>query len=167
MQNKMSEAKAAFEKANNLKDNAIAKNNLGAIAGMSGDRKLAKQLLMQAKGAGSEVNYNTGILNIQDGKYADAVSNLGAENTYNKALAQLLNGDAAAAIKTIDASVDKESAQGFYLKAIAAARQNKMENTVSNLKSAFSKDGSLKAKAAKDMEFLKYMKESAFSGLVL
>jgi tetratricopeptide (TPR) repeat protein len=167
MQNKMSEAKAAFEKANNLKDNAIAKNNLGAIAGMSGDRKLAKQLLMQAKGAGSEVNYNTGILNIQDGKYADAVSNLGAENTYNKALAQLLNGDAAAAIKTIDASVDKESAQGFYLKAIAAARQNKMENTVSNLKSAFAKDGSLKAKAAKDMEFLKYMKESAFSGLVL
>jgi tetratricopeptide (TPR) repeat protein len=167
MQNKMSEAKAAFEKANNLKDNAIAKNNLGAIAGMSGDRKLAKQLLMQAKGAGSEVNYNTGILNIQDGKYADAVSNLGAENTYNKALAQLLNGDASAAIKTIDASVDKESAQGFYLKAIAAARQNKMENTVSNLKSAFAKDGSLKAKAAKDMEFLKYMKESAFSGLVL
>jgi tetratricopeptide (TPR) repeat protein len=167
MQNKMSEAKAAFEKANNLKDNAIAKNNLGAIAGMSGDRKLAKQLLMQAKGAGSEVTYNTGILNVQDGKYADAVSNLGAENTYNKALAQLLNGDAAAAIKTIDASVDKESAQGFYLKAIAAARQNKMENTVSNLKSAFAKDGSLKAKAAKDMEFLKYMKESAFSGLVL
>lgn len=166
MQNKMSDAKTHFEKANSLKDNTISKNNLAAIAGASGDRAKAKQLLGQAKGAGSEVNYNMGILNIQDGDYTDAVSNFGSDNSFNKALAQMLNGDAAAAVKTIDASADKESAQGFYLKAVAAARQDKIDAVVSNLKSAIGKDGSMKGKAAKDREFLKYAENAAFTGTV-
>ena len=165
-QNKMSDAKAKFEKANSLKDNTISKNNLGAVAGVAGDRTKAKQLLGQAKGAGSEVNYNLGILNIQDGKYADAVSNFGSDNSFNKGLAQMLNGSADAAVKTIDASADKESAQGFYLKAVAAARQNNVDAVVSNLKNAFGKDGSLKAKALKDREFLKFAENAAFTGIV-
>ncbi len=166
MLNKMSEAKTHFEKANSLKDNAISKNNLGAIAGSTGDRTKAKQLLGQAKGAGSEVGYNMGILNIQDGKYGDAVSNFGSENTYNKALAQMLNGSADAAIKTIDGSADKESAQGYYLKAVASARQDKVDMVVSNLKMAFAKDSSLKNKAMKDREFLKYAQNATFTGVV-
>jgi outer membrane protein OmpA-like peptidoglycan-associated protein len=165
-QNKMNDAKAAFEKSVSVKDNVIAKNNLGAIAGTSGDRAKAKQLLGQAKGAGQEVSYNWGILNIQDGKYADAVGNFGSEATYNKALAQLLNGSAADATKTLDASNDKETAQGYYLKAVASARENKVDAVVSNLKNAFAKDGSLKAKAAKDREFLKFAENAAFSGIV-
>jgi outer membrane protein OmpA-like peptidoglycan-associated protein/Flp pilus assembly protein TadD len=165
-QNKMNEAKAAFEKSVSVKDNAIAKNNLGAIAGTSGDRAKAKQLFGQAKGAGQEVSYNWGILNIQDGKYADAVGNFGSEATFNKALAQLLNGSTADATKTVDASNDKETAQGYYLKAVAAARENKVDAVVSNLKNAFAKDGSLKAKAAKDREFLKFAENAAFSGIV-
>jgi outer membrane protein OmpA-like peptidoglycan-associated protein len=166
MQNKMSEAKSHFEKANTLKDNAISKNNLAAIAGVSGDRSKSKQLLGQAKGAGSEVNYNMGILNIQNGKYADAVTSFGADNSFNKALAQMLNGSADAAIKTLDASSDKESAQGYYLKAIVAARQDKIDGVVSNLKSAFAKDTKLKAKAANDREFLGLADNQAFSGIV-
>ena len=166
MQNKMTEAKSHFEKANSLKDNAISKNNLGAIAGVSGDRAKAKQLLGQAKGAGSEVNYNTGILHVQNGKYADAVSSFGSDNSFNKALAQMLNGDAAAAVKTVDASADKESAQGFYLKAVAAARQDNVDSVVSNLKSAFGKDGSMKTKALNDREFLKYAENASFTGTV-
>jgi outer membrane protein OmpA-like peptidoglycan-associated protein/Flp pilus assembly protein TadD len=165
-QNKMNEAKAAFEKSVSVKDNAIAKNNLGAIAGTSGDRAKAKQLFGQAKGAGQEVSYNWGILNIQDGKYADAVGNFGSEATFNKALAQLLNGSAGDATKTVDASNDKETAQGYYLKAVASARENKVDGVVSNLKNAFAKDGSLKAKAAKDREFLKFAENAAFSGIV-
>ncbi len=166
MQNKMSEAKTHFEKANSLKDNAISKNNLAAIAGASGDRMKAKQLLGQAKGAGSEVSYNMGILNIQDGKYADAVSNFGSDNSFNKGLAQMLNGSADVAVKTIDASADKESAQGFYLKAVAAARQSNLDGIVSNLKSSIAKDGAMKAKAAKDREFLKYFENASFTGIV-
>lgn len=165
-QNKMADAKAKFEKANSLKDNAISKNNLGAVAGVAGDRTKAKQLLGQAKGAGSEVNYNLGILNIQDGKYADAVANLGTGNSFNKGLAQILNGSADAAVKTIDGSADKETAQGYYLKAIAAARQNNVDGVVSNLKSSFGKDGSMKAKALKDREFLKFAENAAFTGIV-
>jgi Flp pilus assembly protein TadD/outer membrane protein OmpA-like peptidoglycan-associated protein len=164
MQNKMSEAKGNFEKANSIKDNAIAKNNLGAIAGVSGDRKKAKELLAQANGAGEEVKYNLGVIQIQDGKYSDAIGNLGKDN-FNKALAQLLNGDSKTAVNTIDASADKESAQGFYLKAVAAARQDNLNSIVSNLKSAIAKDASLKAKALSDREFLKYVSNAAFTAV--
>lgn len=162
-QGKINEAKAQFEKANGKKDNPISKNNLGAVAGVNGDRAKAAQLFGQANGAGSEVSYNKGIIAIQNGKYADAVSNFGSDASFNKALAQLLNGSADAAAKTVDASADKESAQGFYLKAVAAARQDKLDAVVSNLKSAIAKDGSLKAKAAKDREFLKYEDNAALS----
>ncbi len=162
-QGKMAEAKSQFEKANGLKDNAISKNNLGAIAGASGDRAKATKLFNEANGAGAEVSYNKGIIAIQNGKYADAIAAFGSEATYNKGLAQLLNGDAAAAVKTIDASKDKESGQGFYLKAIAGARQDKLTDVVSNLKSAIGKDAGYKAKAAKDVEFKKYAEDASMS----
>jgi len=165
-QNKMGDAKAQFEKANGMKDNAISKNNLAAIAGASGDRAKAAQLLGQAGGAGSEVSYNKGILNIQDGDYPAAISNFGSEATFNKGLAQLLNGSASDADKTVAASPDADSAQGFYLKALAAAKQDKLDIVVSNLKSSFAKDGAWKAKAAKDRAFLKYFENPAFSGIV-
>ncbi len=165
MQNKMSEAKSCFEKANSLKDNAISKNNLAAIAGTSGDRKKAAELLKQANGAGNEVKYNQGILDIQDGKYDAAISNFGGEASFNKALAQLLAGNSEA-VKTLNASKDKETAQGYYLKAIAAARGNSVEETANNLKSAISKDASYKAKAAKDREFLKFADNAAFTSVI-
>lgn len=164
-QNKLADALANFEKANNLKDNAIAKNNLAAIAGLNGDRAKAAKLLAQAKGAGSEVNYNNGIINIQAGKYADAVTNFGAEASFNKALAQLLNNSSAEAMKTVDVSLDKESARGFYLKAIAAARLDKSEAVMSNLKNAISKDASFKTKAGKDREFLKFATDATFMSI--
>lgn len=162
-QGKTAEAKTQFEKANGLKDNTISKNNLGAVAGVNGDRKKASELFGQANGAGDEVNYNKGIIAIQDGKYNDAVSAFGSTASFNKALAQLLNGDAAGAIKTIDDSNDKDSGQGYYLKAIAAAHQNKLTDVVSNLKSAIAKDASWKAKAAKDREFLKYAEDASMA----
>jgi len=163
MQGKTAEAKAQFEKANTLKDNPISKNNLGAVAGMGGDRAKAAQLFAQANGAGQEVSYNKGIVAIQNGKYAEAVTAFGSDASFNKALAQHLNGNYDAAIKTIDASADKESGQGYYLKAIASARQDKLDAAVSNLKSAIAKDAAWKAKAAKDREFLKYADNAAMS----
>ena len=166
MQNKLTEAKAEFEQANGLQDNAISKNNLGAVAGVSGDRSGAKLLLDAASGAGDEVNYNLGILNIQDGLYNDAVSHFGSEDSFNKALALLLVKTAGADIKALDGSVDKESAQGFYLRAVSAARANNVASVVSNLKSAFAIDSSWKNKASKDREFLKYMEDASFSGVI-
>lgn len=153
-QNKLNEAKTQFEKANGIKDNAIAKNNLAAIAGSQGDRAKAKQLLGQASGAGDQVKYNKGILDIQDGKYDSAISNFGSEATFNKALAQLLNGDNTAATKTVNDSDDKESAQGLYLKAIAAKRSGKDGEATSLIGQAAAKDASFGQKATKDREFV-------------
>lgn len=166
MQNKVADAKSHFEKANSLNDNAISKNNLGACAGASGDRAKAKQLFTAAKGAGNEVGYNSGILHIMAGKYPEAVSSFGSDASFNKALAEILNNSVDNAVKTLDKSSDKESAQGFYLKAVASARQNNVDATVSNLKNAFAKDSSLKAKAGKDREFLKFAENATFSGAV-
>ena len=165
-QNKMAEAKAAFEKSNALKENTIAKNNLAAIAGASGDRKKSRELLTQAKGAGDEVSYNNGILDIQDGKYSSAITNFGKTSSFNLALAQLLNGKPSDCIATIDSSIDKESAQGYYLKAVASARLDKVDAVASNLKNAIAKDSSLKAKAANDREFLKYFDNATFTSVV-
>lgn len=165
LQGKMAEAKTEFEKANNIKDNAIAKNNLGAIAGASGDFVKAKQLLTQGKGSGAENTYNHGIINIKEGKYAEAVSNLGSMETYNKGLAQILNGNAAGGVQTINNSPDKETAQGYYLKAVAAARQDKIADVTSNLAKAIALDASYKAKAKKDREFLKFAENAAFTAL--
>jgi Flp pilus assembly protein TadD/outer membrane protein OmpA-like peptidoglycan-associated protein len=166
IQNKLAEAKAKFEKSMGIKESTIAKNNLAAIAGVNGDRNGAKQMLAEAAGAGDEVKYNHGILQIQDGDYDGAVANFGNEQTFNKALAQLLNKDHDAAMNTIDASEQAETAEGYYLKAIVGARQEKVDVTVSNLKNAFAKDASLKAKAAKDREFVKFFEDASFSAIV-
>ena len=107
-----------------------------------------------------------GILQIQDGKYGEAVTSFGSEATFNKALAQMLNGSADAAIKTIDASSDKETAMGYYLKAVASARMDKLDGVVSNLKSSIGKDSSMKAKAAKDREFLKYAENAEVNAVI-
>jgi tetratricopeptide (TPR) repeat protein len=165
MKGDMAQAKTYFEQANNKKDNSIAKNNLGAIAGAAGDYVKAKQLLAQGKGSGSENNYNHGILNIKEGKYAEAVSNFGSDASYNKALAQILNGNASGGLSTLNSSSDKETAQGYYLKAVASARMDKIGDVTSNLTKAIAMDSAYKAKAKKDREFLKYTENSAFQAL--
>ena len=168
MQNKLSEAKAQFEKANGIEENENSKNNLAAIAGVNDMRADAKSLLEEAEGAQDPeiVAYNMGILNIQDGDYEDAISNFGSDASFNKGLAQLLNDKTSEAVSTVDDSEAAETAMGYYLKAIAGARQDKLDDIVSNLKSAFAKDASLKAKAAKDREFIKYMDNASFSSIV-
>lgn len=165
-QNNLSTAKTQFEKAEKMKENGVSKNNLAAIAGVNGERQKAKDLLAEASGAGDEVDYNKGILAIQDGKYEDAISNFGGEASFNKALAQLLNDQEVEAQKTIDASDASETAKGYYLKAIIAAHNDKLKDVVSNLTSAFAEDASLKQKAVKDREFIKYAKNAAFSSIL-
>ena len=166
MQNDLPAAKTQFEKADGMNSIGVAKNNLGAILGVNGDREGARALFAEASGAGSEVSYNNGILDIQDGDYEAAISNFGSEDSYNKALAQLLNKNHNAAVTTVDNSADAETAQGYYLKAIAAARANNINNVVSNLKSAFAKDASLKEKVAKDVEFLSFHAVPDFQNVI-
>ncbi|MEO9257541.1 MAG: hypothetical protein ABI207_04110 [Crocinitomicaceae bacterium] len=166
LQGKSGEAKAKFEKANSMQENPQSTNNLGVIARTSGDRAMAKTLFTKAMSAGAEVKYNMGLINIQDGKYEDAVANMGDFKTFNKALAQDLALNYDGALATLDASDAKDEATSYYLRAVVSARQDKLDAIVSNLKSAISKDSSLKAKAAKDREFIKYFENAAFTAII-
>jgi hypothetical protein len=167
MQNDLANAKTNWEKANSIKENPVTLNNLGIVARVQEkDRAKATKLYTSAVSAGSEVKYNLGIIDIQNGNYAQAIGNFGSNNTFNKALAQLLNGDYDAAKTTIDASPDKDSAMGYYLKAIIGARKNDLTYLTENLTQAVAKDSSLKAKAAKDREFIKFFENASFKAIV-
>jgi tetratricopeptide (TPR) repeat protein len=166
VQGKTEEAKAEFEKSNGISENPQALNNLGVIAHINGDREKAKSLYRQAMSAGSEVKYNMGIAQIQDGNYDDAVGSFGGAKTFNKALAQVLAGNGEGAAKTLDESEAKEDAMSDYLRAIIAARKGDEVNAINNLKSAFGKDASLKAKAVKDREFIKMFENSNFLAII-
>ena len=153
MQNKVAEAEAQFQKANSIKDNPISTNNLGVIARLKGDRKKAAELYGKAMSAGPEVKYNLGIINIQNGDYGAANSNMSGNNTFNAALAKALGGDPAGAQAILDKSSDKDTAVGHYLMAILGARQNNGDLVRNQLALAVQKDASLRDKAMKDLEF--------------
>ncbi len=167
MQNKVSEAKAEFEKAAGISaDNGIIENNLGVCARLSGDIAKAKEHYEKASGAGPEVSYNMGIVNIVRGDYAGAVSNFSGEATYNAALAQTLNGNPDGASKTLENAKEKDDAWAYYLKAIIGARTSNKDMIVNNLKTCVGKDGSFKARAKDDREFIKYFNDAEFQAAV-
>ena len=166
MQNDMASAKVNFEKANSLNENPVSLNNLGLVARQEGDREKASELFNSALSAGSEVKYNLGLIDIQNGDYEQAIGNMGSENTFNKALAQVLAGDNESALSTLDASADNNTAIGYYLKAIIGARQNNLDLLTNNLTSAIAKDSSLKSKALKDREFIEFLDNAVFQNLV-
>ncbi len=161
-QGKLAEAESKFEKSISIQESGITKNNLAAVAGAKGDLKKAKELLEKSSGAGVEGNYNKGIISIVQGNYSSAISSFGDSKTFNKALAQVLNKDFEAAIATINASSDVSSAQGHYLKAIAFAHQDKVDECVKALQASIAKDASFKAKMIRDREFLKFATNENF-----
>ena len=165
LKNDMTAAKAEFDAAAGVDKNATVINNMGVVALFGDDVTGAKEMFSAASGAGKEVNYNKGIIAIKQADYSDAVSKFGSDNTFNSALAKLLNGDNDGALKAIDASEAKETAKGYYLKAIIGARTANKDLMNNNMKSAVAKDASLKTKAMNDAEFLKYRADAAFIAL--
>ena len=165
LKNDMKAAKAEFDAAAGVEKNAIIINNMGVVALFRGDVTGAKEMFVAASGAGTEVNYNKGIVAVKQADYIDAVSKFGSENTFNSALAKVLNGDNEGALKAIEASEAKESAEGYYLKAVIGARTANNDLMNNNLKSAIAKDASLKTKAMNDVEFLKYRMDAEFIAL--
>ena len=161
LQGDLDAAGTSFEKASQASENETVSNNIGAVAHMKGDRERAMELFTAA-GSSSETKYNMGLLNIQQGLYDEAVTNMGANNSFNSALANLLSGDADAAAQAIDESNAKEEAMSYYLKAIIGARTNNSEMMMDNLKIAFEKDGDLKSKAKRDREFIQYFENADF-----
>ncbi len=159
-------AKKAFEEAAALKDENAIKNNLGAVALAQGDIAKAEELLTSAMGAGDQVNYNLGIIKIKQGDYKAAVNYFGNKPSFDAALAQLLNGDNAKALSILGELGDVDDAMVYYLKAVASARGGQDEGVYNNLRTAVGKDASLKEYAKKDVEFLKYASNEAFTSIV-
>ncbi len=161
----LASAKTYLEQAAAKNPKATEVNaNKALVALAEGDAEAAKGFLANA--ANSE-NYNEilGNINVAGGNYAQASKNLKNVNTNSAALAHILNKDYAAAVSALE-SVENPDGMTYYLKAITAARQNQTIHVVNSLKEAFAKDASLKAKAAKDVEFAKLVNNPLFVELM-
>jgi len=159
--NELSDAESMFEKAMSKEESPVVKNNMAIITRLNGDRDAAMEMLEAAAGAGDEVNYNMGIIDIQNGDYSSAIQNMKGYNTFNKALAQVLAGNTETAMKTVNDSDASDTAVGYYLKAIIGARMNDANAVNTNLDKAYSMDASLEDKAASDLEFRNFQGEAA------
>lgn len=140
-------AKAALAKVS--EKDADWQNAMGVVALREGNNAEAAKYFAASGNRTSKVN--SAILDILNGKYAEAAAKLEGGKCGNTALAYILTGKldkAAAAIKC-------DCPKGAYLKAIIAARQGKAADVKANLKKA-SECKELAARAAKDIEFAQY-----------
>lgn len=165
MKNDMAAAEEMFQKANQLQENPVTTNNLGIIDRLNGDREAALEKFNAAMDAGNEVKYNKALVQIQNGHYDDAISNMQGFQTFNKALAQVLSGDASSAASTLSNAPSKDTAMGHYLNAIIGARNNNSDQVNNSLEMAYQKDPSLEEKAAEDLEFRDYLGGSEEEGM--
>ena len=149
---RMNQAGEVFQQALELERNKAVVNNVAALTRQNGDIDGAMKLLNEAAGAGPEVGYNKGIILIQKGDYASAISNMGRVSSVNVALAKMLNGDSAGA-KTALENADDDSAVASYVMAVACARLNDSAGVKKHLGEALAKDPNLRQKAEKDLEF--------------
>ena len=159
-------AASELERANQLSPGKpCVQNNLGIIAARGGDDESAKSFYQAAKAQGLNTDYNMGISQIREGVYQAALNGFaGVTCKYNVALAQLMNGNEDAALSTLNCA--PESAKVAYLKAVIHSRKNNAGQMVENLAKAIQHDASLKEKAAKDREFIRFFTNDEFQNLV-
>jgi hypothetical protein len=169
LQNNLVGAKANLESSAELSESGEVMNNLAALAILDGDRSKSSTLLSSAKGMSEDkmnvVNTNSAVLSILDGNYSKAEGDI-TGNTFNKVLAQVLQGNLTDAEATLASSGDDEG-DAIYLSAIMATRAGSgVTDVVAKLNMAFEADNSLKAKAAKDREFVNFFNEEVFTNAV-
>jgi len=139
--------------------------NRALIEMRRGNMNSAAEYLAKAKGASNYDNLCT-IMQIADGKYAEASQALKGRTGNTAALAHLLAGDNMSAAEAIyNAESNDVNGLSFYLKAIISARIGQADLAVSNLKSAFEYDSELKTRAATDYEFAGIANDPAFKAL--
>lgn len=158
-------AKSLLATAASKKSDAPEVNaNIALVELSQGNSDVAYEALTRATAA---KNYKEvlGNLQIANGNYSQAAQNLSGVKSNSAALAQILNKDYSAASQTL-AGVARPDGVTSYLKAIVDARSGRSSSALSNLKDAVTKDASLKARAAKDLEFITLFNDSGFRNLV-
>ena len=145
--NDLANAKSELAK---VEKDADWQNAMGVIALREGNNDEAAKYFAAS---GNETSKeNAAILDILNGKYADAATKLAnASCCENAALAYILTDQLDKAAAAITCSCPKSS----YLKAVIAARQGDAEGVKANLEAA-SKNADLAERAAKDIEFAQY-----------
>jgi Flp pilus assembly protein TadD len=154
-------------------NDARAYNNLGVVYAQMGDKTKALAAYEKAAQLGlnnNEINSNLALANLANGNTAKAQQYAAAADAktksmiaaaqgnysaaastlsgYNAAIANTMNNDLTAAKKAIAADA---SAKADYLRAVIAAKEGDLQTAKAQLQSSISKDASLAAKAAKDV----------------
>ena len=160
------EAGRCYQKALEIQPNDPDVNyNAGLVALAADDLEKAEYYFGKAAGTKANLSAAMGTLYTKKGDYAAAKKAYGENATNNAAVQQILDENYAAASKTLD-NVKEPNAVTAYLKAVVGARTNDKAAVYANLKSAVEQDASLKARAARDIEFAKYAEESEFQAIV-
>ena len=165
-QGNVADARRCYAKALAIAPNDADVNyNAGIAAMVDGDLKQAETNLGKAAGTQGDLATAMGTLYSMKGEYNRAKGSYGKTVNNNTAVQQILNEDYAGARKTL-AAIENPNATTAYLNAIVAARTNDRDGVYSNMKKAVSMDASMKERAAKDIEFAKYMEDSQFLAIV-
>jgi tetratricopeptide (TPR) repeat protein len=162
---KVEEAKAAFEKAQELYKGDYAKNNLGFCALIEGDLEKAQEYFTSMEKATDESNFGLGTISLFQNKYQDAENFFGTKASFNSALAKLLNGNTTGAKNTLEA-IDHECPPKEYLLAVVSARMDNEQDVFNHLKAAVALNEKVKGLAKTDMEFGKYFENETFKSIV-
>ena len=157
-------AESYLKKAASIKNAPEVNNNLGLVALAKGDKAAAESYLAKASGS-KDLNEALGNLYVAQGQYERAVNAFGDTKSNSAALAQILAKDYNKAKTTLD-NVKDADAYTDYLKAVLGARTNNSSMVISGLTAAVAKDSSLAKKAATDLEFSKYLTDSAFQAII-
>ena len=145
------EAKNYLQKALAIDaNNGEANANLGLLALQAGDAKTAETYISKASNANGLAEV-LGNLHLAQGNYALAEQDFAKVNSNSAALAQILNKNYSAASNTLN-NIKNSDGMTDYLKAILYARQGNNTEAANALRNAVSKDASLAAYAANDLE---------------
>jgi tetratricopeptide (TPR) repeat protein len=151
----------SFEKALSITDNATVTNNVAAVKHIQTGKGSDDIVSYLESSNTKESKYNLGLINIENGKYDEAITLMGDSKSFSLALANLLSEKYDIATDILD-GINSDNANAKYLKAILGSRTDNSEMVFENLKASFEADPSLKEKAKKDREFLKYFENADF-----
>lgn len=158
------QAASYFAKAQKIQPNAASNMNEALLALNRGDLAEAQRLMGSAVEA-PEAGQGIGLLQMHEGKYADAIRSFGNTPSNTLAIAQVMQGQYADATRTL-AAVAQPNGETAYLKAVVAARTNDLQALISNLRSAIAQDSSYALRAQRDLEFAAFSQAPEFVALV-
>ena len=158
------QAASYFAKAQKIQPNAASNMNEALLALDRGDLVAAQRLMGSAVEV-PEAGQGIGLLQMHEGKYADAIRSFGNTPSNTLAIAQIMQGQYADATRTL-AAVAQPNGETAYLKAVVAARTNDLQALISNLRSAIAQDSSYALRAQRDLEFAAFSQTPEFVALV-